>query len=74
MLVEVHITVDPFVTVRDAHEVASNVEAAIRRENEDGAASQAIVHVEPAEPPHTRPDPLFGRIGDPEAGTHGATR
>jgi cation diffusion facilitator family transporter len=74
LLVEVHITVDPFVTVRDAHEVASNVEAAIRRENEDGAASQAIVHVEPAEPPHTRPDPLFGRIGDPEAGTHGATR
>ena len=25
-----------------------------------GPETQAIVHVEPAEPPHTRPDPIFG--------------
>jgi len=57
--VEVHVTVDPSLTVRDAHEVATNVEVAIR--DQVGPATEAIVHVEPAEPPHTRPDPLFGR-------------
>jgi cation diffusion facilitator family transporter len=56
--VEVHITVDPLLTVKSAHEVATSVEEAIR--DEIGADTQAIVHVEPAEPPHTRPDPIFG--------------
>jgi len=62
--VEVHVTVDPDLTVRQAHEVASGVEARIRQEV--GPATLATVHVEPAEPPHTRPDPLFG------TGTEGA--
>jgi len=56
--VEVHVTVDPELTVKRAHEVASVVEANIRETA--GPATQAIVHVEPAEPPHTRPDALFG--------------
>ena len=57
--VEVHVTVDPELTVKQAHEVATEVESAIR--NEVGPETQAIVHVEPAEPPHTRPDPIFGQ-------------
>lgn len=57
--VDVHVTVDPDLSVRAAHEVANGVEAAIR--DATGAATQATVHVEPAEPPHTRPDALFGR-------------
>jgi cation diffusion facilitator family transporter len=56
--VDVHVTVDPLMTVKDAHEVASGVEDAIRLEV--GPETEAIVHVEPAEPPHTRPDPIFG--------------
>jgi cation diffusion facilitator family transporter len=56
--VDVHVTVDPLMTVKDAHEVATGVEDAIRLEV--GPETQAIVHVEPAEPPHTRPDPIFG--------------
>lgn len=61
--VEVHITVDPESTVRAAHDVATAVEQAIRAAA--GPATQGIVHVEPAEPPHTRPDPLFGRGSTP---------
>jgi cation diffusion facilitator family transporter len=57
--VEVHVTVDPDLTVKQAHEVATGVEEAIR--DEIGAETQAIVHIEPAEPPHTRPDPIFGQ-------------
>jgi cation diffusion facilitator family transporter len=57
--VEVHVTVDPQLTVKQAHEVATGVESAIR--NQVGPDTQAIVHVEPAEPPHTRPDPIFGQ-------------
>lgn len=56
--VDVHVTVDPNLTISQAHEVATGVEAAIR--DDVGAETQAIVHVEPAEPPHTRPDPIFG--------------
>lgn len=55
---EVHVTVDPDMTVRAAHDVATGVEMAIR--TEVGPETQAIVHVEPAVPPHTRPDPIFG--------------
>jgi cation diffusion facilitator family transporter len=57
--VEVHVTVDPDLTIKQAHEVATGVESAIRKEV--GPETQAIVHVEPAEPPHTRPDPIFGQ-------------
>ena len=56
--VEIHVTVDPDLTVKQAHEVATGVEEAIR--GEVGPETQVIVHVEPAEPPHTRPDPIFG--------------
>jgi len=56
--VEVHVTVDPDLTVKQAHEVTTQVESAIR--NVVGPETQAIVHVEPAEPPHMRPDPIFG--------------
>ena len=56
--VEVHVTVDPGLTVKQAHEVATEVESAIRANV--GPETQSIVHVEPAEPPHTRPDPIFG--------------
>ena len=56
--VEVHVTVDPELTVKQAHEVATGVEDAIRAEI--GPETRAIVHIEPAEPPHTRPDPIFG--------------
>ncbi len=56
--VDVHVTVDPAMTVKAAHDVATSVEKAIREEI--GRDTQAIVHVEPAEPPHTRPDPIFG--------------
>jgi cation diffusion facilitator family transporter len=56
--VEVHVTVDPGLTVKQAHEVATEVESAIR--TNVGPDSQSIVHIEPAEPPHTRPDPIFG--------------
>jgi cation diffusion facilitator family transporter len=56
--VEVHVTVEPELTVKQAHEVATGVEAAIR--TEIGPDTHSIVHIEPAEPPHTRPDPIFG--------------
>jgi divalent metal cation (Fe/Co/Zn/Cd) transporter len=56
--VEVHVTVDPELAVKQEHEVAAEVESAVR--DEVGPETQAIVHVEPAEPPHTRPDPIFG--------------
>ena len=56
--VEVHVTVDPWLSIKQGHEVASGVEASLREGA--GPFAQAIVHVEPAEPPHTRPDPLFG--------------
>jgi cation diffusion facilitator family transporter len=56
--VDVHVTVDPTMSVKVAHDVATSVEKAIREEI--GRDTQAIVHVEPAEPPHTRPDPIFG--------------
>ena len=56
--VDVHVTVDPDWTVKHAHEIATGVEETIRAEV--GRDTQVIVHVEPAEPPHTRPDPLFG--------------
>jgi ferrous-iron efflux pump FieF len=56
--VEVHVTVDPRLSVKQAHEIATGVEETIRAEV--GPQTQAIVHVEPAEPPHTRPDPIFG--------------
>lgn len=56
--VEVHVTVDPLLTVKQAHEVATGVEDAIK--DEIGPGTQTIVHIEPAEPPHTRPDPIFG--------------
>lgn len=55
---EVHVTVNPELTVKAAHDVATNVEITIREEV--GAETQSIVHVEPAVPPHTRPDPIFG--------------
>jgi cation diffusion facilitator family transporter len=55
---EVHVTVDPELRVKEAHEVANGVEEAIREKV--GPGTQVIVHVEPAEPPHTRPDPIFG--------------
>jgi divalent metal cation (Fe/Co/Zn/Cd) transporter len=56
--VEVHLTVDPGLTVKQAHEVATEVVSAIRKNG--GSETQSIVHVELAEPPHTRPDPIFG--------------
>jgi divalent metal cation (Fe/Co/Zn/Cd) transporter len=56
--IDVHVTVDPELTVKQAHEVATEVESAIR--DKAGPETQAIVHVEPAEPPHTQPDPIFG--------------
>lgn len=57
--VEVHVTVDPDLTVNQAHEVAIEVESAIR--SNVGPVARAIVHVGPAEPPHTRPDRIFGQ-------------
>ncbi|MBA2753226.1 MAG: cation transporter [Chloroflexia bacterium] len=56
--VEVHVTVDPDLRVNQAHAVATGVEEAIR--TSAGDTTEVVVHVEPAEPPHTRPDPLFG--------------
>ena len=70
--VEVHVTVDPELTVKQAHEVATEVESAIR--NEVGPETRAIVHVEPAEPPHTRPDPIFGHELELTAGEATAAR
>lgn len=55
--VEVHITVDPELTVKQAHEVATAVEGGIQEAA--ATTTEALVHVEPAEPPHTRPDPLL---------------
>ena len=63
--VEVHVTVDPALDVKGAHAVATAVEGYIRETA--GPQTQAIVHVEPAEPPHTRPDPLFGAAVPPRS-------
>jgi len=60
LLVDIDITVDPNMKVKDAHEVASAVERNIKRVA--GSGTQALVHVEPAVPPHTRPDQLFGDV------------
>ena len=61
--VEVHVTVDPDLRVQQAHDVATGVEAAVKRVA--GQRSSANVHVEPAVPPHTRPDLLFGDVPTP---------
>jgi cation diffusion facilitator family transporter len=58
--VEVHVTVDPALSVKQAHSVATTVEERVRAVAPPG--SRVIVHIEPAEPPHTRPDPLFGDV------------
>jgi divalent metal cation (Fe/Co/Zn/Cd) transporter len=55
--VEVRVTIDPELAVKQAHELAADVENPVR--DEVGPETQAIVHVEPAEPPHTRPDPIL---------------
>lgn len=60
MLIEVDITVDPLLQVDQAHDVASDVEQSVR--GVAGQYAQAIVHVEPAVAPHTRPDRLFGDV------------
>ena len=60
LLVAVDITVDPMMRVQEAHEVASAVERSIRQVA--GSDTQAQIHVEPAVPPHTRPDRLFGDV------------
>lgn len=60
MLVEVDITVDPLLRVDQAHDVATNVEKSVQ--SVAGRYAQAIVHVEPAVAPHTRPDSLFGDV------------
>jgi len=60
MLVEVDITVDPLLRVDQAHDVATRVESSVR--DVAGRLAQAIIHVEPAVEPHTRPDELFGDV------------
>jgi cation diffusion facilitator family transporter len=60
MLIEVDITVDPLLRVDQAHNVATDVEQSVR--GVAGQYAQAIVHVEPAVAPHTRPDRLFGDV------------
>ncbi|MBA2469569.1 MAG: cation transporter [Chloroflexia bacterium] len=59
-LVEVDITVDPRLRVDQAHDVATRVERSVK--NIAGMQAQALVHVEPAVAPHTRPDRLFGDV------------
>jgi cation diffusion facilitator family transporter len=58
--VAVDITVNPRMRVEEAHEVATAVERNIKRVA--GRDTQARIHVEPAVPPHTRPDKLFGDV------------
>lgn len=60
VLAQVDITVDPNITVTDAHEIASRVERSMMKEV--GEHSRAIVHVEPAIGRHRRPDTLFGDV------------
>jgi cation diffusion facilitator family transporter len=60
MLVEVDVTVDPLLRVDQAHDVATAVERSVR--SVAGQHAQAIVHIEPAVAPHTRPDRLFGDV------------
>jgi ferrous-iron efflux pump FieF len=55
--VEDHVTVDPSLTVKQAHEVATELESAIREEV--GPETQSIVHVE-LQNRCTRPDPIIG--------------
>jgi len=59
-LVEVDITVNPGLRVDQAHDVATNVERSVK--DIAGNLAQALVHVEPAVAPHTRPDRLFGDV------------
>ena len=59
-LVEVDITVNPGLRVDQAHDVATNVERSVK--DIAGNQAQALVHVEPAVAPHTRPDRLFGDV------------
>lgn len=67
-LVEVDITVDPRLRVDQAHDVATRVERSVRIIA--GNQAQALVHVEPAVAPHTRPDRLFGDVqGHKEPGS-----
>lgn len=69
-LVEVDITVNPQLRVNQAHDVASNVERSVK--DIAGRQAQALVHVEPAVAPHTRPDRLFGDVqGNRDAGSRG---
>lgn len=50
-------------TVQGAHEVASAVERNSKRVA--GSETQALAHVEPATPPRTRPNRLFGDVQAP---------
>jgi cation diffusion facilitator family transporter len=60
VLEQVDVTVDPSMPVIQAHEIASRVERAVKAVA--GQEAQAVVHVEPAIVPHTRPDMLFGDV------------
>lgn len=60
VLAQVDISVDPHISVTDAHEIASRVERSMM--NVAGEDSQAVVHIEPAVGRHTRPDALFGDV------------
>lgn len=71
-LVEVHVTVNPDMRVADAHDVASAVEENVREVT--GSDTSVSVHVEPAEPPHTRPDLLFGDVDPGPDDTSGTSR
>ncbi len=68
-LVEVDITVDPALHIGEAHEIATRVERSVKRVA--GRRSQAIVHMEPAVAPHTRPDRLFGDVRPARPGQDG---
>jgi cation diffusion facilitator family transporter len=46
---DVHVQVDPTLSVHTGHEIATRVESEVRRANPDVAS--VVVHVEPAEPP-----------------------
>lgn len=70
-LVEVDITVNPSLQIGEAHDVATSVERSVKRVA--GRYSQAVVHVEPAIAPHTRPDRLFGDVRPARAGENPPT-
>jgi len=62
--VDLHLLVDPQLTLGDAHDVASRVKAAIMEHHPE--VIQVLIHIEPALPAHAKERGVFGGVESKE--------